>query len=57
MNRAEILNEAKDAITVDRQQTHGKPENNFAITAAIWAALNGAATTALGFGRLGYDYP
>ena len=45
MNRAEILDEAKAAITVDRQQTHGKPENNFATIAAIWAARLGVSIT------------
>ena len=41
MNRSEILGIAKNHITKDRQATHGRPEDQFATIARIWAALVG----------------
>jgi hypothetical protein len=36
MNRADILDAAKQAVTVDRAATHGEAENNFAMIAGHW---------------------
>lgn len=36
--RAQILNTAKDYVTRDRQNTHGKPEDTFGLIAAYWSA-------------------
>jgi len=36
MNRSEILDTAKSHVTKDRQTTHGKPENTFALIADFW---------------------
>lgn len=38
MNRAEILDTAKEVITNDRQATHGSAEDNFGLIAAYWSA-------------------
>lgn len=38
MNRAEILDTAKEFITKDRQATHGSAEDNFGLIAAYWSA-------------------
>ena len=37
MNREEILNGAKDCVCVDRENTYGKPEDNFATIANLWS--------------------
>lgn len=36
--RAQILDTAKDYVTRDRQNTHGKPEDTFGLIAAYWSA-------------------
>ena len=38
MNRSDILHNAIDIITNDRQATHGKPEDSFANIANLWSA-------------------
>ena len=38
MNRSEILDTAKQAVTVDRAATHGDAERNFGLIAAHWSA-------------------
>jgi len=38
MNRSDILHNAIDIITNDRQTTHGKPEDSFANIANLWSA-------------------
>ena len=38
MNRTEILDAARQAITVDRAATHGDAENTFGLIAAYWSA-------------------
>ena len=38
MNRSEILDTAKQAVTVDRAATHGDAERNFGLIAAYWSA-------------------
>ena len=38
MTRSEILDAARQAITVDRASTHGDAERNFDIIAAYWSA-------------------
>ena len=38
MNRAEILDTAKQYITQDRAATHGDAENSFGLIAAYWSA-------------------
>ena len=38
MKRDEILNKAKEYVTVDRQKVHGDAEDNFATIAALWKA-------------------
>lgn len=38
MNRADTLDAAKQAVTVDRDATHGNPEYNFKRIARIWGA-------------------
>lgn len=37
MNRSDILHEANRIITQDRQDTHGRPEDNFRKIAALWS--------------------
>ena len=36
--RAHILDTAKQAVTIDRQATHGKPEDTFGLISAFWSA-------------------
>jgi ribosomal protein L20 len=38
MNREECLNQAKECVTKDRQNTYGSPENNFGRIANLWNA-------------------
>lgn len=38
MQRAEILDTAKEYVTKDRAATHGEAERNFGLTAAYWSA-------------------
>lgn len=38
MNRADILDTAKDYVTRDRAATHGGAERNFGLIAAYWSA-------------------
>ncbi len=38
MNRADILDTAKDYVTKDRAATHGDAERNFGLIAAYWSA-------------------
>jgi hypothetical protein len=38
VNRAEILDTAKEYITKDRADTHGDAEANFGLIAAYWSA-------------------
>ena len=45
MNRADILDTARQAVTVDRAATHGEAENTFAAIAALWSARIGQPLT------------
>lgn len=47
VSRAEILDFAKIAVTVEREQQYGKPEDNFAIIASLWSAYKGTSFTPL----------
>lgn len=38
VNRSEILDTAKQYVTVDRANTHGDAERNFGLIAAYWSA-------------------
>jgi hypothetical protein len=38
MKRSEILDTAKQYVTVDRAATHGSAERNFGLIAAYWSA-------------------
>lgn len=38
MNRADILDAAKQCVTVDRAATHGDAESNFGLISAYWSA-------------------
>jgi hypothetical protein len=38
MNREECLNQAKECVTKDRQNTYGSPEDNFGRIANLWNA-------------------
>ena len=38
MNRAEILDTAKEYVTKDRAATHGEAEQNFNLIACYWTA-------------------
>lgn len=38
MNRAEILDTAKEYVTKDRAASHGDMENNFSRIGALWTA-------------------
>ena len=38
MNRAEILDTAKEYVTKDRADTHGDVESNFGLIAMYWSA-------------------
>ena len=46
MNRTEILDAARQAITVDRAATHGEAENTFPDIAGLWSVLFGIDITA-----------
>ena len=46
MNRAEILDTAKEYITKDRADTHGDAESNFGLIAMYWSAHLDAYVTA-----------
>lgn len=37
MDRATIINAAGTAVMVDREATHGNPENSFGVIAALWS--------------------
>ena len=37
MTRAEILEQAKQIVCTDREETYGEPENNFSLIAALWS--------------------
>lgn len=45
MNRADILDTALKAVTVDRAATHGKAEDTFGSIAAVWSARLGIEIT------------
>ena len=45
MNRGEILDTARQAVTVDRAATHGDAERNFAHIARVWSARIGVTIT------------
>lgn len=45
MKRADVLNTALSAVTVDRNATHGEPENSFGMIAAVWSARLGITVT------------
>lgn len=45
MNRAEILDAAREAVMVDRAATHGDAEQSFAQIAALWSVRLGIAIT------------
>jgi hypothetical protein len=46
MNRAQILDAAKEYITRDRAATHGDAENHFGTVAAYWSAHLGHPVSA-----------
>lgn len=52
MNRAEILDHARQAITVDRAATHGEAEDCFGLIADLWSADLGVPLTAVDVARL-----
>ena len=43
--RTQILDTASAIISVDRQATHGAPENTFAAIARVWSARLGITLT------------
>lgn len=45
MMRQEVLDKAAVCVNVDRQNTYGKPEDNFARIAAMWEAYLGTPIT------------
>lgn len=45
MGRAEILDAARQAVTVDRAATHGAAEDTFAAIARLWSARLGRKLT------------
>lgn len=45
VSRAEILDCARIAVTGEREQQYGKPEDNFAIIAKLWSAYKGDSFT------------
>lgn len=47
MNRTQVLDAARQAITVDRAATHGDAEQNFEIIAAYWSVHLGVPVTAI----------
>ena len=44
--RKALLNQVEQAVCVDRQVTHGRPENNFADIALMWQIYKGTIFTA-----------
>ena len=46
MNRAEILDDAKQKVTVDRAADHGDMEDNFSTIAAYWTTHLGTQVSA-----------
>jgi hypothetical protein len=46
MNRAQILDTAKEYVTKDRASTHGDAESNFGLVALYWGAHLDATVTA-----------
>lgn len=46
MNRAEILDTAKEYVTKDRAATHGDAESNFGLISAYWSAHLDVTVTA-----------
>ena len=46
MNRAEILDDAKQKVTVDRAADHGNMEDNFSTIAAYWTTHLGTQVSA-----------
>ncbi len=46
MNRSEILETARQAVTVDRAATHGSVEDNFNNLGAVWSARLGVPINA-----------
>lgn len=38
MNRAQVLDTAKQYVTQDRNATHGEPEDSFGLIATYWSA-------------------
>lgn len=45
--RADILDAARQAVTVDRAATHGHPEDTFGLLAGLWSAYLGVPVTAV----------
>lgn len=45
LSRADILDCARIAVTREREQQYGKPEDNFAIIAKLWSAYKGDSFT------------
>lgn len=45
VSRADILDCARYAVTGEREQQYGKPEDNFAIIAKLWSAYKGDSFT------------
>jgi hypothetical protein len=52
MNRATILDTARQAVTTDRAATHGNAENGFALIGALWSADLGVTINATDVARL-----
>lgn len=49
--RQQVLDMAKKAVLVDRNNTHGEPEDNFAAIAALWKAWDEHRTVNRGDGH------
>ena len=47
LSRSEILDTAKQAVTVDRAATHGEAERNFDLIAEYWSAHLSVPVSAL----------
>lgn len=45
-SRADVLDAARAAVTVDRAATHGKVEDTFGLIAALWSARLGVSISA-----------
>lgn len=45
MRRTEILYQAEKTVTADRQATHGRPEDSFAMIAGFWSVYLGVTVT------------